>query len=106
MGKGKAHPKADFWGARGVVRDFLDNLYQYALAPLKETESFEEGIKTVKEVTYLYLKDQEKLQAFAEKYGNNVEFFKNLESTYISDLIEEVRIKVRKTMGLLSHLTN
>ena len=24
-------------------------------------------------------------KAFAEKYGNNVEFFKNLESTYISD---------------------
>lgn len=100
--KGKAHPKADFWGARGVVREFLDNLYEYALAPLKETESFEEGIKTVKkEVTYLYLKDQEKLQAFAEKYRNNVEFFKNLESTYISDLIEEVRIKIRKTDGTI-----
>lgn len=100
--KGKSHLKAEFWGARGVVRDFLDSLYQYALAPLKEIESFEEGIKTVKkEVTYLYLKDQEKLQAFAEKYGNNVEFFKNLESTYISDLIEEVRIKVRKTDGTI-----
>ena len=69
---------------------------------MKETESFEEGIKTVKkEVTYLYLKDQDKLQTFAEKYGNNVEFFKNLESTYISDLIEEVRIKVRKTDGTI-----
>lgn len=100
--KGKSHLKAEFWGARGVVRDFLDSLYEYALAPLKEIESFEEGIKTVKkEVTYLYLKDQEKLQAFAEKYGNNVEFFKNLESTYISDLIEEVRIKVRKTDGTI-----
>ena len=100
--KGKSHSKAEFWGARGVVRDFLNSLYEYALAPLKETESFEEGIKTVKkEVTYLYLKDQEKLQAFAEKYGNNVEFFKNLESTYISDLMEEVRIKVRKTDGTI-----
>lgn len=100
--KGKSHLKAEFWGARGVVRDFLDSLYEYALAPLKEIESFEEGIKTVrKEVTYLYLKDQEKLQAFAEKYVNNVEFFKNLESTYISDLIEEVRIKVRKTNGTI-----
>lgn len=100
--KGKSHSKAEFWGARGVVRDFLDSLYEYTLAPLKEIESFEEGIKTVKkEVTYLYLKDQEKLQAFAEKYRNNVEFFKNLESTYISDLIEEVRIKVRKTDGTI-----
>ena len=87
--KGKSYLKSEFWGARGVVRDFLDSLYEYALAPLKETESFEQGIKTVtKEVTYLYLTDQEKLQAFAEQYGNNVEFFQNLESTYISDLIE------------------
>ena len=44
-------------------------------------------------------KDQEELQAFAGQYGNNVDFFKQLESTYISDLIEEVRIKIRKTDG-------
>lgn len=100
--KKKGYAKAEFWGARGVVRDFLNSLYEYALAPIKETESFEEGIKTVKkEVMYLYLKDQEKLQAFAEKYGDNVEFFKNLESTYISELIEEVRIRVRKTDGTI-----
>lgn len=98
--KGKGHAKADFWGARGVVRDFLDSLYSYALAPIKENVAFEEGIKTVKkEVTYLYLKDQEKLREFAAQYGNNTEFFKHLESTYISDLIQEVRIKVRKTDG-------
>ncbi len=100
--KGKSHAKSDFWGARGVVRDFLNCLYEYALAPIKEVESFEEGIKTVKrEVTYLYLKDQENLQNFAERYGNTVEFFKNLESTYISDLIDEIRIKVRKTDGTI-----
>lgn len=98
--KGKEHAKANFWGARGVVRNFLDSLYTYALAPIKETVRFEEGIKTVKkEVTYLYLKDQRKLQEFAAQYGDNVEFFKHLESTYISDLIHEVRIKVRKTNG-------
>lgn len=94
------HGKADFWGARGVVRNFLDSLYEYALAPIKETASFEEDTKTVKkEVTYLYLKDQENLQKFAAQYGDNTEFFKHLESTYISDLIQEVRIKVRKTDG-------
>lgn len=98
--KGKEHAKADFWGARGVVRDFLNSLYNYALAPIKEIESFEEGIKTIKkEITYLYLKDQEKLHDFAQQYGNNVDFFKQLESIYISDLIEEVRIKVRKKDG-------
>lgn len=100
--KGDKHAKAEFWGARGVVRIFLDSLYTYALAPIKETASFEEDIKTVKkEVTYLYLKDQDKLQEFAAQYGNNIEFFKHLESTYISDLIQEVRIKVRKTDGTI-----
>lgn len=100
--KGKEHAKADFWGARGVVREFLNSLYDYSLAPIKETASIEEEIKTIKkEVIYLYLKDQEKLQEFAAQYGNNVEFFKYLESTYISDLIQEVRIKVRKTDGTI-----
>lgn len=92
--------KADFWGARGVVSDFLKELYAYTLAPIKEITEFKEGIKTVnKEVTYLYLKDQEKLQEFATHYENNAEFFKCLESTYISDLLEEVRIKIRKIDG-------
>ena len=26
--KGKGHAKSDFWDARGVVRDFLDNYYE------------------------------------------------------------------------------
>lgn len=100
--KGNEHHKSEFWGARGVVRNFLDSLYSYALAPIKETAIFEEGIKNVKkEVTYLYLKDQNNLQEFATQYANNAEFFKHLESTYISDLIEEVRIKVRKTDGTI-----
>lgn len=96
----KGSEKGEFWGARGVVRSFLDELYKDALAPLSETVKIEDGFKTVnKEVTYLYIKDQEKLTEFAKNYGNNVEFFKHLESTYLSDLIEEIRIKVRKTDG-------
>src|SRR5690606_13448749 len=45
---------------------------------------------------YLYISNQEKLQKIAKKYGNNAVFFKSLESTYISDLIQEVRVKVKK----------
>ena len=98
--KGAELHKGEFWGARGVVRSFLDELYLYALAPIKEIVKIEEDFKTVnKELTYLFIKDQEKLSDFAKKYGNNVEFFKHLESTYLSDLIEEIRIKVRKTDG-------
>lgn len=90
----------EFWGAKGVVKDFLKDLYKYALAPIKETVSISDGFSTKKqEVTYLYLKNESRLGEFAGKYINNIEFFKNLESTYISDLINEVKIRVVKSDG-------
>jgi len=96
------HNKSDFWGARGVVRSFLDDLYRLSLAPIKEVAVYEEGFTNTRyEVTYLYLKDQTKLMQLAEHYGNNIEFFKFLESTYLSDLIKEIRIKVKKTDGTI-----
>ena len=48
------------------------------------------------EQLYLYISNQNKLIEIATKYGTNTEFFKSLESTYISDLIQEVRVKVKK----------
>lgn len=103
----KEHSKNSFWGARGIVSNFLKDLYTYATAPIKETVSFTEGIKTVnKEVTYLYLQDQQTMQEFASKYRSNVEFFKCLESMYISDLLEEIRIKIRKIDGTIITFNN
>lgn len=88
----------DFWGAKGVVREFLDDLYNASLAPISTTEnvrvSFNKSHK--EEHFFLYISNQEKLEKIAKKYGNNAEFFKRLESTYISDLILEVRVKVKK----------
>lgn len=99
---GFKYPKYELWGARGVVREILNDLYNLSLAPIKEIASFEGEFKPVKkEVTYLYLKDQKKLMEFAVKYKNNVEFFKYLESMYLSDLIEEIRIKVKKSDGTI-----
>lgn len=98
--KSKNVEKYNFWNARGVVRDFLDDLYDCALAPLNETITISDGFsKNKQEVTYLYMKDQEILEAFAKKYHSNTEFFKYLESTYLSDLIHEIRIRVKKTDG-------
>lgn len=89
-----------FWGARGIVRQFLDDLYKHVLAPIKETVSVSDGFtKKNLELTYLFLQDDNKTLEFAEKYLNNIEFFKNLESIYLSDLIHEVKIKVVKTDG-------
>ncbi len=95
--------KSDFWGARGYVREFLDDIYKLSLAPLIESVKVSAGIKKTKttEFTYLYLKNQQALQELAKKYRTDTEFFKYLESTYLSDLIEEVRIKVKKTDGLV-----
>lgn len=86
-----------FWNARGVVQGFLSKLYKHSLAPIYNTESIYKGYgKThAEEHLYLYIEDADKLKQIAQLYGNNREFFKVLESTYISNLIHEVRIKVR-----------
>jgi ABC-type multidrug transport system ATPase subunit len=88
----------DFWGAKGVVRNFLDDLWEYSTAPITIKEKVREDFNKhpEQEHLYLYVSNQEKLKNLAKKYGSNTNFFKMLESTYISDLIQEVRVKVRK----------
>ena len=93
--------KSEFWGSEGYVREFVDEIYKLSLAPLMESVKLSVGINNSRttEFTYLYLKDQQVLQELEKKYRTDTEFFKYLESTYLSDLIEEVRIKVKKTDG-------
>lgn len=85
-----------FWNARGVVRDFLARLYDIALAPIEVTRKVATSIwnKETLQFKYLYIKD---IAALRKLVGNQApaEFFRDLESTYVSELIEEVRIKVR-----------
>jgi predicted ATPase len=97
---------ARFWNAGGTVQDFLDKLYSLALAPLRRTQTVKLDFRrtTKLEHLYLYLKDAETLQQLASIYENQSEFFKALESTYISDLIKEVRprLRVRNVDGSLT----
>ena len=88
----------DFWQAKGVVRNFLDDLWEASMAPIVHEESVREDFRRShkQEHLFLYISNQEKLKKIAKKYGSNTEFFKSLESTYISDLIQEVRVKVKK----------
>lgn len=96
--------KADFWGAKGVVRRFLFACSRFALAPLQLDVRIPVGIKRVKseERVFLYLPDREALAALvrdiagAGNQGPARELFKTLESAYVSDLISDVRISVRK----------
>lgn len=95
-----------FFGAEGLVRQFLSVLWEFSLAPIYDDASikpdFRSKSRTQKQL-YLFLKDKTQLQSFAKKYfdifneePNNTFLFKALESTYISDLLEEVKVKVKK----------
>jgi predicted ATP-binding protein involved in virulence len=102
----KAHPDDVFWGATGIPRGFLQSLYDAALAPIRDTEKvlIRTGKSTDEQRLYLYIQDQEMLRNVAEQRKNNKEFFKDLDTLYISRLLSEVRIRVRK-LGIEGDIT-
>lgn len=85
-----------FWNARGVVSNFLARLYNVSFAPIRITRRVPMSLWSDKslEFLYLYLKDLDALQRLIGKQTPK-EFFRDLESTYVSELIEEVRIRVK-----------
>jgi predicted ATPase len=101
-------PKGDirFWNAKGVVANFLDKLFEESFLPIKHKIEVRTDFRHSKdeECWYLFLKDEASLKQLAQHYkkegaedeANTIEFFKALESTYISDLIHETRIKVKR----------
>lgn len=88
----------NFWTSKGVVRNFLNELWDASMAPIVYEDTVREDFRRShkQEQLHLFISNQEKLIEIAKKYGTNTEFFKSLESTYISDLIQEVRVKVKK----------
>jgi len=95
-----------FFGAEGLVSNFLSVLWQFSLAPIYNTETVypdfrSKGVK--QDTLYLYITGKKKLNDFAMEFfkvskitANNTDLFKALESTYISELLEEVKVKVKK----------
>lgn len=87
-----------FWYARGIVQEFLDKLWKASIAPIDDTRTrlldFR-GREETLNLLYQYVPSKEKLRDLAEQIGEPSRFFKYLESTYISDLIDEVRINVK-----------
>lgn len=85
-----------FWKAKGVVSDFLGRLMDVAIAPVEVTRSVPVSLWNYKklEFKYLYVKD---LDALRRLVGSQTpgEFFRDLESTYVSQLIDQVRIRVK-----------
>ena len=95
----KDNPDDIFWTAKGLVRPFLEKLWELSVAPIYNDESIRtdfDDYESQKRL-YLFLKGKDKLQELAKTYTSNTALFKALESTYISKLIAEVRIKVKKT---------
>lgn len=85
-----------FWKAKGVVADFLSRLQDIALAPIETSRSVPVSLwnnKTL-EFKYLFVKDIASLKQLVGEQ-RPAEFFRDLESTHVSQLIEEVRINVR-----------
>ncbi|MET1256390.1 AAA family ATPase [Aliikangiella maris] len=95
-----------FWGAQGVVRKFLDELFPYAMAPVKVTRQEDTsltGSNIRNEFFHLFLPDVESLRNFAKELTPD-ELFKMLESTLLSEIISHVSIRV-KVKGAKDPLT-
>lgn len=89
-----------FWYARGnVVSEFLDKLWQVSWAPIQHEESklvdFR-GRRERQKQLYLFVPTAEKLKELGELVGTPQSFFRYAEGAYIGDLIDEVRITVKK----------
>jgi predicted ATP-binding protein involved in virulence len=88
-----------FWYARGdVVEEFLDKLWQLAIAPIDDTTNklidFRGRTEEQKQM-YLFLPSKEELRKLGDLIGEPDRFFRYVEAAYIGDLIEEVRINVK-----------
>ena len=88
-----------FWYARGtVVSEFLDKLWQLAVAPIDEVKSKQidfRGRSEKQEQLYLFLPDKQALEKLGATVGPPEIFFRYAEGAYIGDLIDEVRITVK-----------
>ncbi|HBC8647326.1 TPA: AAA family ATPase [Citrobacter koseri] len=88
-----------FWGADGVVREFIDLLYPHALAPVKVTRNEDTsltGKNKKNDFIHIFLPSVETLHEIAKQLTPSI-FFKMLESTVLSEIISEVHVRVKVT---------
>ncbi len=79
----KSNPNDIFWTAKGLVRPFLEKLWELSLAPIYNEENIRTDFDDYdnQKRLYLFLKGKDKLQELAKIYTNNTSLFKALEST-------------------------
>jgi len=91
-----------FWYSRGVVQDFLGNLWNHSIAPIdnKERKNIDfRGRSEQQERLYLFIPNETALRSLSSEYASTTSFFKNIESTYIADLLESVTVAVTLENG-------
>lgn len=91
-----------FWYSRGVVKDFLNNLWEQAIAPIdnKELKKIDfRGRTETQDRLYMFLPDREAVTGLNSHYADTSTLFKNIESTYIADILESVEVTVNLTNG-------
>ncbi|MCB9882218.1 MAG: AAA family ATPase [Planctomycetes bacterium] len=91
-----------FWYARGAFKGFLSRLWARALAPIRNTEAVERDVRRQGESTerlYLFIKNEEELAGLATPGDAPKDLFGYLESLFLCDLIDEVRVTVEKVDG-------
>lgn len=91
-----------FWYARGAFKGFLDRLWRAALAPIRREETVERDIRRQPENTerlYLFIKNQSQLALLKQEHESTKMLFGYLEGLFLCDLIDEVRVTVRRSDG-------
>ena len=91
-----------FWFAKGAFQGFLSKLWRSSLAPIRNIESVERDVRRQPESTerlYLFVKDEKTLGSLAEEGEDTKTLFGYLESLFLCDLIDEVRVTVELNDG-------
>jgi len=86
-----------FWGAKGVVRTFLDRLWALALAPMRMEVAYKPDVRkqSVREPrVHLYVPDVGTLRKVGEDWDTPLRLFSALESVYTNDLLRDIQIRV------------
>ncbi|NHN25236.1 AAA family ATPase [Flavobacterium jejuense] len=97
--KSRKNKNSLLWGAKGLVKNLLEELLKFSYAPIQYKERIEVSYKKAEtqDRLYLYLKDKKTFLDLIEyKYKNKIELFNALESIHISDMLHDVKIKVQK----------
>jgi predicted ATPase len=93
---------ARFWYARGAFKIFLDRLWNSALAPIRNNESVPRDVRQQGENIerlYLFIKNHADLARLKGEKEDSKTLFAYLESLFLCDLMDEVRVTVERIDG-------